>query len=65
MSRSRKDDAFLKSGCTVEFHQIRPGKDWIAEDLEGHKPKAILVFDVGSELQKCVTKTLPGGTDWH
>jgi hypothetical protein len=34
--------------CTVRFHQIRPGENWIADDLEGYKSEAILVFDVPS-----------------
>jgi hypothetical protein len=32
--------------CTVRFHQIRPGENWITEELEGYKSEAILVFDV-------------------
>jgi hypothetical protein len=43
----REDDR----DCTVRFHQIRPGEDWIAEDLEGYKSEAILVFDVPSSRQ--------------
>jgi hypothetical protein len=34
--------------CTVRFHQIRSGEDWISEDLEGYKSEAILIFDVPS-----------------
>jgi hypothetical protein len=34
--------------CTVRFHRIRLGENWIAEDLEGYKSEAILVFDVPS-----------------
>jgi hypothetical protein len=41
-----EDDEFPKSACTVRFHQIRPGENWIVEDLEGYKSEAILVFDV-------------------
>jgi hypothetical protein len=41
-----EDDEFHKSACTVRFHQIRPGKISISEDLEGFKSEAILVFDV-------------------
>jgi hypothetical protein len=41
-----EDDAFPKSACTVRFHQIRPGEECIAEDLEGYKSEAVLVFDV-------------------
>jgi hypothetical protein len=37
--------------CTVRFHQIRPGENWSAEDLEGYKSEAILVFDVASSRQ--------------
>jgi hypothetical protein len=36
---------------TVRFHQIRLGEDWIAEDLEGYKSEAILVFDVPSSRE--------------
>jgi hypothetical protein len=43
-----QDDAFPKSACTVRFHQIRPGENWISEDLEGNKSEAILIFDVSS-----------------
>ena len=32
--------------CTVRFHQIRVGENWIAQDIEGYKSEAILVFDV-------------------
>jgi hypothetical protein len=41
-----KDEAFPKSACSVRFHQIRPGEDFVSEDLEGYKSEAILVFDV-------------------
>jgi len=37
--------------CTVRFHQIRSGENWIAEDLEGYKSEALLVFDVASSHQ--------------
>jgi hypothetical protein len=50
VSLSEVDD-FPESACTVRFHQIRPGEDWIAEDLEGYKSEAILVFDVRSSRQ--------------
>ena len=40
------DDRNARLGCTVRFHQIRPSEGWIAEDLEGYKSEAILVFDV-------------------
>lgn len=43
-----QDDAFPKSACTVRFHQIRPDENSMAEDLEGYKSEAILVFDVRS-----------------
>jgi hypothetical protein len=43
-----EDDEFAKSGCTARFHQIRPGEISMAEDLEGFKSEAILVFDVPS-----------------
>jgi hypothetical protein len=41
-----EDDEFPKSACTVRFHQIRRGENWIADDLEGSKSEAILLFDV-------------------
>src|ERR1700730_404830 len=34
------------SGCTVRFHQIRSGENWIDDDLQGYKSEAISVFDV-------------------
>ena len=43
-----EDDAFPKYACTVRFHQIRTGENWVADDLEGYKSEAILVFDVPS-----------------
>jgi hypothetical protein len=47
-----EDVAFPGSACTVRFHQIRPGEHWIAEDLEGYKSEAILVFDVPNSRQE-------------
>ena len=41
-----EDDEFPESACAVRFHQIRRGEGWIAENLEGYKSEAILVFDV-------------------
>ncbi|MFY9843053.1 MAG: hypothetical protein WA718_17530 [Terriglobales bacterium] len=43
-----EDDESPKFACTVRFHQIRPGEDWIEEDIEGYKSEAMLVFDVPS-----------------
>ena len=43
-----EDYEFPESACTVRFHQIRPDENWIAEDLEGYKSEAILVFDLRS-----------------
>jgi hypothetical protein len=40
------DGEFPKSACTVRFHQIRTGQNWILEDLEEYESDAILVFDV-------------------
>jgi hypothetical protein len=34
--------------CTVHFHQIRQGENWISQDLEGYKSEAMLVFDIPS-----------------
>jgi hypothetical protein len=43
-----KDDESPESACTVRFHQIRTGENWIADDIEGYKSEAVLVFDVMS-----------------
>lgn len=43
-----EDDEFPESACTVRFHQVRLGEDWIAADIEGYESEAILVFDVPS-----------------
>jgi hypothetical protein len=40
--------AIADNDCTVRFHQIRPGENWISANLEGFEPEAILVFDVPS-----------------
>src|ERR1700694_3874538 len=32
-----EDHEFPESACTVRLHKIRPGENWIAEDLEGYK----------------------------
>jgi hypothetical protein len=45
VSLSEDDD------CTVRFHQVRTGEISIAENLEGFKSEAILVFDVPSSDQ--------------
>jgi hypothetical protein len=39
------------SDCAVRFHQIRPGEEWMSEDLDGFSSEAILVFDVPSSRQ--------------
>jgi hypothetical protein len=41
-----EDDRSPTFTCTVRFHRIRQGEDWISEDLEAYKLEAILVFDV-------------------
>jgi hypothetical protein len=45
------DGEFPKSACTVRFHQIRTGQNWILEDLEEYESDAILVFDVPVSAQ--------------
>lgn len=41
-----EDDSSSDRTCTIRFHQIRSGEDWVADDLEGYKSEAVLVFDV-------------------
>jgi hypothetical protein len=45
------DEPSAKFACVIRFHQIRPGENWIAADLEGYKSDAVLVFDVRSSRQ--------------
>jgi hypothetical protein len=33
-----------KSHCTVRFHKIRPGQQWLFDDLEGYQEEALIVF---------------------
>jgi hypothetical protein len=47
-----EDDEFPKSACVVRFHQIRPGENWMAENLEEFKSEAILTFDVPSSSER-------------
>ena len=30
--------------CTVRFHQLRKGENWVAEDLEGYTEEAVLLL---------------------
>jgi hypothetical protein len=46
-----EDDAFPNSACTVRFHEIRLGENWIADGLEGYQSEAILVLDVPNSPQ--------------
>ena len=39
-----QDPAAEWAGCTVRFHLIRPGEEWLAPDLEGYEEEAILVL---------------------
>jgi hypothetical protein len=39
------------SDCTIRFHQIRSGETFMAQDLEGYKCEAIMVFDIPSALE--------------
>ena len=39
-----QDPAAEWAGCTVRFHLIRPGEEWLAPDLEGYKEEAMLVL---------------------
>jgi hypothetical protein len=34
-----------KTICTVRFHRVRPGQEWLADDLEGYKDEAIAACD--------------------
>ena len=34
-------------GCTVRFHEVRPGENWAAENLEGYAGEAVLLLPVG------------------
>src|SRR5262249_229298 len=34
-----------ESGCTVRFHLIRSGENWLSDDLENYGQEAILVFN--------------------
>lgn len=33
-------------GCTVRFHEIRPGENWLADDIDQYAEEAILVIQV-------------------
>ena len=41
-----EDNSSSERNCTIRFHHIRLGEDWVADKLEGYKADAILVFDV-------------------
>jgi hypothetical protein len=43
-----EDEKFPDSACTVRFHQVRPDENYLADDLEGYKSEAMLVFGVGT-----------------
>jgi hypothetical protein len=32
--------------CTVRFHEVRPGENWVTEDLESYAEEAILLLPV-------------------
>jgi len=36
--------SIAEAECTVRFHQLRPGENWIAEDLERYGSEAILLL---------------------
>jgi len=33
-------------GATFRFHQIRPGEDWTAGDLDGYQMEKVIVLDI-------------------
>jgi len=33
-----------EDGCTVRFHEVRPGQNWLSEDIEGFAEEAIVVL---------------------
>jgi hypothetical protein len=35
--------------CTVRFHEVRPGENWLSEDLEGFAEEAIVVLCASPE----------------
>jgi len=37
-----------EDGCTVRFHEVRPGENWVSEDLEGYAEEAILLVPASS-----------------
>ena len=41
-----ENDSSPEFSCTIRFHQIRSGEEWVADDLEGYESEAVLVFDV-------------------
>ena len=38
--------AVAEDGCTVRFHEVRPGENWVADDLEGYANEAVLLLPV-------------------
>jgi hypothetical protein len=35
-----------EDSCTIRFHMVRPGEDWIDDDLENYKEDGVCVVDL-------------------
>jgi hypothetical protein len=54
---AQEPDAEVQVGnvCSVRFHKIRSGQEWLVDDLESYNQNAVLVFEFGNEVGRLST----------